>query len=48
MFDAKGDAPQNTRGHYLVWTYMRCFDHDKPDFGIDEYLELKYLCMGGI
>jgi len=39
MFDAKGDAPQNPRGHYLIWTYMRCFDHDKPDFGIDEYLE---------
>lgn len=27
------------RGNYLVWSYMRCFDHDKSDYGIGEYLE---------
>lgn len=26
-------------GNYLIWSYMRCFHHQKPDFGIDEYLE---------
>lgn len=24
---------------YLIWSYLRCFDHDKEDFGVAEYLE---------
>ncbi len=24
---------------YLIWSYLRCFDHDKEDYGVDEYLE---------
>lgn len=27
------------QGNYLIWSYMRCFDHDKPDYGIEEYLQ---------
>ncbi len=24
---------------YLIWSYLRCFDHDKADYGVAEYLE---------
>lgn len=24
---------------YLIWSYMRCFDHDKNGYGVDEFLE---------
>lgn len=27
-------------GHYLIWSYMQCFDHKKEGFGVSEYLEL--------
>lgn len=26
-------------GHFLVWSYMKCFDHEKDGFGVREYLE---------
>ncbi|MBE7042410.1 MAG: hypothetical protein E7399_02835 [Ruminococcaceae bacterium] len=26
-------------GNYMIWSYMRCFDHDKEDYGIEEYLQ---------
>lgn len=24
---------------YLIWSYLRCFDHDKEDYGVAEYLD---------
>lgn len=24
---------------YLIWSYLRCFDHGKKDYGVKEYLE---------
>ena len=24
---------------YLIWSYLRCFDHDKKDYGVAEYLK---------
>lgn len=27
------------KGNYLIWSYMRCFDHRKKDYGIEEYLQ---------
>ena len=26
-------------GKYLIWSYLRCFDHDKADYGVAEYIE---------
>ncbi|MBE6929580.1 MAG: hypothetical protein E7463_04805 [Ruminococcaceae bacterium] len=27
-------------GHFLIWTYMKCFDHRQNGFGVGEYLKL--------